>query len=77
MTTSPAMSRVVAEIAKAADLRTHVRVVEIDSVKVVELRDYIPSLDEYGRGYWLPLTEESVFGVMNALQEIVNSGELS
>jgi len=68
--------RVVGEFQKAADLITRVRVVEIDNVKVIEFRDWIPSLGDegdYGRGYWIPLTEEAVFGVMDALKVVSNT----
>lgn len=73
MSTNPASSRVVGVIAKAPDLECHVRVIDVENVRLVELRDYIPSLQEYGRGFWLPLTEAALYGVMNSLTEIVNS----
>lgn len=73
MVTNPANTRVVSTILKAPDLECHVRVVEVDGVRVVEFRDYIPSLDEYGRGYWLPLTQASLYGAMNGLTDVLNS----
>lgn len=73
MSVKPAATRVVGVIQKAVDLECHVRVVTIDSVRLFELRDYIPSLKEYGRGYWMPLTESAVYGVMGAMNEILNS----
>jgi hypothetical protein len=77
MSKNPAKSRVVAVLSKAPDLECHIRVIEIENVKVAEFRDYIPSLEEYGRGYWLPLTEGALFGAVNAVTEIVNSETLS
>ena len=74
---NPAVARVVAEIVKAPDLRAHVRVVEVEGMKVVEIRDYIPSLSEYGRGYWLPLTESAVYGILSGLQEVAETEELA
>lgn len=73
MSTKPANARVVGTIQKAVDLECHVRVVTVDNVRLVELRDYIPSLKEYGRGYWMPLTEAAVYGIMGAMNEILNS----
>lgn len=73
MSTNPASTRVVGVIPKAPDLECHVRVIEIDNVRLVEIRDYIPSLQEYGRGYWIPMTEAALYGVMNAINEVLNS----
>lgn len=71
-----AATRVVAVLPKAPDLECHIRIVTIENVELVEFRDYIPSLGEYGRGYWMPKTETSVYGVSHAMTEIVQSGEL-
>lgn len=73
MSKNPAKKRVVAVVPKSADLECHVRVVEVENVRVLELRDYIPSLDEYGRGFWIPLSESAIFGVINGLTEVINS----
>lgn len=73
MVTNPAKSRVVSVITKAPDLECHVRVVDVDGVRTAEFRDYIPSLKEYGRGYWMPLTQASLYGLMNGLTEVLNS----
>jgi hypothetical protein len=76
MATKPARTRVVQSITKAPDLECHVRVVEVEGVKVVEFRDYIPSLNSYGRGYWVPLRAEDVFSLINGLTEVVKSEDL-
>jgi len=77
MSAKPANTRVVGVIQKAADLECHVRVVTIDNVRLLELRDFIPSLKEYGRGYWMPLTETSVYGLMGAMNEVINSEKIA
>lgn len=77
MGTNPASTRVVGVFTKAADLQTHIRIVEIDNVKVMEFRDFIPSLSEYGRGYWTPLTEGAVYGILNAVTDIANAEVLA
>ena len=76
MAKKPASARVVQAIDKAADLECHLRVVDVEGVKVVELRDYIPSLKSYGRGYWIPLEEAKIFSLINGLTEIARSEEL-
>lgn len=60
------------EIEKAPDLLTHVRTVNVDGVEVVELRDFIPSLGDYGRGYWIPKDVEKIHEIIDALEEIAN-----
>lgn len=73
MVANPAETRVVSVITKAPDLECHIRIVDVEGVRVVELRDYIPSLGEYGRGYWMPLTQASLYGLMNGFTETLNS----
>lgn len=73
----PAKSRKYGDFSKAPDLRTHIRVVEVEGKKVVEFRDHIPSLGENGRGYWIPLTKECVGEVIAALQEVVKKEKLA
>jgi hypothetical protein len=76
MSKNPAKSRVVGVLPKAPDLECHVRVIDVENVRVAELRDYIPSLEEYGRGYWLPMSESALYGAINAITEIINSETL-
>lgn len=77
MGNSPAKTHITGDVIKASDLRAHVRVVDVDGMKVVEIRDYIPSLKEYGRGYWLPLSEAAIYGVIAALQEVADVEDLA
>jgi len=74
MGVNPASTVVIAVLPKAPDLEMHVREIDIDSVRLVEFRDFIPSLREYGRGYWFPKTSDSIYGLINALTEILNEG---
>ena len=46
--------KVLARLYKSRDVETHVREIFVQGVRAVELRDYIPSSDRYGRGYWVP-----------------------
>lgn len=46
----PFRAKIMAKIPKARDLELHVRVAKIDGLELVDLRDYIPSLKQYGRG---------------------------
>ena len=76
MSRNPASIVVHQVIPKAVDLECHLRVVEVDGVRVIEIRDFIPSEQTYGRGYWIPLDRGSLFSLMNGLSAIV-SGDLS
>lgn len=76
MAKKPASTRVVQTVSKGSDLECHLRVVEVEDVKVIEFRDYIPSLKTYGRGYWIPLSEEEIFSMVNGLTEIARSEEV-
>lgn len=67
-------SRVLTQFRKASDLDTHVRVVEVDGLKVLEFRDYIPSLGEYGRGYWFPAEGPVLNEVVQSLLKAMNEG---
>lgn len=73
MAKNPASVRVIQTVPKTGDLETHLRVVEVEGVRVVELRDYVPSLGEYGRGYWLPLNTDSIFSLINGLTEVART----
>lgn len=70
MSKDPAKVAVVQSIEKAPDLQCHIRIVEVEGARVVEFRDFIPSLKEYGRGYWFPLNAESVFSIINGLTDV-------
>lgn len=67
--------KVLVSVRKATDLDLRVRIVKVDEVEVVELRDYIPSLEEYGRGYWMPSDRETINAVVQAL--LLASSEVS
>lgn len=56
-----------AEVRKAPDLQVRLRRIELDDVKVLELRDWIPSLEEYGRGYWFPADRASLNLIAQAI----------
>lgn len=61
---------VLARIKKSSDLETHVRLVRVEGAEVLEFRDYIPSLDEYGRGYWFNANDMTNLKlVSDAIQE--------
>lgn len=61
------------KVQKAADLETHLRIVDIDGTKYVEVRDYIISSKEYGRGYWLPLDKAVLSSLSRSLAEIAKA----
>jgi hypothetical protein len=69
---SPVEPHLVAVIGKAPDVDIHIRTLHISGAQVVELRDYIPSLSEYGRGYWIPSSGVELRAIINALAQIDN-----
>lgn len=61
----------VSKIRKQTDLETHVRLVEVDNIKFLELMDYIPSLSQYGRGYYMPYDSDVLTELISALVAVV------
>lgn len=55
---------------KAADLEAHLRLVTIEDVQFLEIRDFIVSTGEYGRGYWLPFGALDLMGLAAELTAI-------
>jgi hypothetical protein len=67
-------SRVLSVIRKAQDLETHVRSVDVEGVRVLEFRDYIPSLEAYGRGYWFATDDKQALNdVVDVLMAEINA----
>lgn len=77
MANDPATTRVITTFTKAADLECHIRLITIENVRVMEFRDYIPSLQEYGRGYWVPMTKDAIFSVLNGITDVAHSEDLA
>lgn len=62
---------VLAKIPKLPDLETHLCLLRFPppwNISTVELRDYVPSTDQYGLGYWVPL--DSVDALSRHLAEV-------
>lgn len=49
-----------AVLPKSADLETHVRLVLLGERRILEFVDFVPSLGEFGRGYWITITDDAV-----------------
>jgi hypothetical protein len=62
-------SRIVFRAAKGNGLEIHVRVVSVDGLDSVDIRDFYPSEGggEYGRGYFFPADPHVVVSVSEAL----------
>lgn len=71
----PAKISVLQSVHKGTDLECHLRIVEVEGIRVVEFRDYIPSLGEYGRGYWVPGSADEIFSLINGLTEAARALE--
>jgi hypothetical protein len=52
--TTSIRSRLQRKFRKGRDLEMHVSFTKIEGLEFVELRDFIPSLEEYGKGYLFP-----------------------
>jgi hypothetical protein len=68
---TPSRITLVQRVPKSVDLETHIRLVQIDSLQIVEFIDYIPSLGEYGRGYYVPKDDDRLTDIIGALVAIV------
>ncbi|MHA7862062.1 hypothetical protein ACX1DX_11905 [Tessaracoccus sp. Y36] len=66
---------ILATVRKAGDLESRVRTIEVDGVKVVEMRDFIPSLGEYGRGYWIPADRGTLTTIAHALLQAATEAD--
>ena len=53
-----------AVLPKATDLETHVRLLTFGEREILELVDFVPSLDQYWRGYWLPMADRGAWGAL-------------
>lgn len=64
------------EVPKAPDLVTRLLRVHYpeQGITVVELRDYVPSTDKYGRGYWVPLDSVHALGDYLSTLEVASDG---
>lgn len=58
-----------AVLPKSADLQTHVRLLRLEERTIVEFVDFVPSLGEFGRGYWITVTEAAVLDELIAALE--------
>lgn len=76
MATAPTSTQTVLKVYKAPDMETHLRVIAVDGLEVVELRDFIPSLGEYGRGYWVPNDPGILDALLVALSEVSNGARV-
>jgi hypothetical protein len=65
---------VLARVHKADDLEVHTCRARVDGVTVLDIRDYIPSTGEYGRGTSLPWNTETLKVLRAALREAKADG---
>jgi hypothetical protein len=55
-------------VAKTSDIEIHVSTLVTDSGTYTEIREYIKSLDQYGRGLTFPATQEITQGLLDGLE---------
>lgn len=70
------LREVLAKVTKAEDLEVHTCRARIDGVVVLDIREYVPSLGEYGRGTTLPWNTESLKVLRAALSAAVKEAGL-
>lgn len=56
----PINRKVIAIVTKAEDLQVHTCIASLNGVTVLDIRDFIPSTNTYGRGTTLPWNTESL-----------------
>ncbi len=65
----PIMRVVLAKVTKADDLEVHTCKATMSGVTVLDIRDYVPSTDTYGRGTTLPWNTETLKVMKAAMLE--------
>ncbi|MGA0059002.1 MAG: hypothetical protein ACO3RU_05390 [Planctomycetota bacterium] len=66
----PHETRTLLTLPKSADLQVKMRLLHVAGRPVLELVDYIPSIDQYGRGFWLPVhSPEQLHALAQALTD--------
>lgn len=57
---------------KTSDIEIHTSTVQSDSGRFVEIREFVVSLEQYGRGITFPLTEGLLDSLLNGLHSMVD-----
>lgn len=56
---------------KSNDLITKVRLITADHETYVDIRDWIESKEEWGRGYWIAAKKDDLMALSSALLDVV------
>lgn len=64
-------------VRKYDDLQVHVRLVEADGARFIDVRDYVPSAKQYGRGVMLPVDGEGAVSAAQVGAAIMNAVQAS
>ena len=64
----PILRRILGKVVKSDDLEVHTCMATLDGVTVLDIREYVPSLDAYGRGTTLPWNTETLRTMKAALR---------
>lgn len=67
-TTSPITRKVVLTVPRKYDLEIHVSKAKIDDAEYVDIREFVVSLQQYGRGIVLP--KAALYPIIEALEHI-------
>lgn len=72
-TTSSDVRRTVhARVPKISDIEIHVSGIETSSGKFVDIREFVVSLEQYGRGLTFPLERDSLDDVILGLERMLD-----
>lgn len=52
---------------KSPDLVTKVRIITVEGLQYIDVRDFIVSQNQFGRGYWLPADPHVLTSVASSL----------
>ena len=52
--------QIIAKIPRADDLEIHIKYTVIEGLEFLNIREYVPTRDWYGRGISIPLTEDDM-----------------
>lgn len=72
---TPTRERIYARYRKGADLELHVKVTWVNGLQFVNLRDYVPSTQEYGKGVLFPI--DILPWVLESLQQVAADNSTS
>lgn len=66
----PVLRKVLGKVTKSDDLEVHTCMASLAGVTVLDIREFVPSLQQYGRGTTLPWNTETLKVMRAALRNV-------